>query len=421
MSSNPRQIENFKPLRQAGDCFVSAVMEVQVLYLGLFDCGAENAVPAVIVNVEGVGAAVGISIPDGLENFKGARGHGNVTAVIVFCFGQMHNATANVSVGCSENFTRPHGRLNRKQKYRARDLFFSHPRQRLQIERLNQFVNFILINAPRSSLASRGASNIRHRVNAQEAPFFCRRDKDVFKQIHLARHAGRFDLSQAHITPRGKIYRGYIANDVFTEGLSPNGIGGKPVEPDHFPTLALFASGPLQCVAIKDLAHGVAAVGSAGDANFKFTRPNLSLALGPKGLGFADGLTIYAARYLRLPSELGFYKCSHAANSNRVVATLATDVSRTSHGLPKPAQKEDKGKTMNEHVPNFGGNGAPRRTRTADPLLTKQLLYQLSYWGYAPRPLNARGESCKAEKDFPAPRDAFVGTTVVNRMFATNR
>ena len=28
-------------------------------------------------------------------------------------------------------------------------------------------------------------------------------------------------------------------------------------------------------------------------------------------------------------------------------------------------------------------DGAPRRIRTADPLLTKQLLYQLSYWGNA--------------------------------------
>lgn len=32
----------------------------------------------------------------------------------------------------------------------------------------------------------------------------------------------------------------------------------------------------------------------------------------------------------------------------------------------------------------FDFNGAPRRTRTADPLLTKQLLYHLSYWGNAP-------------------------------------
>ena len=30
-------------------------------------------------------------------------------------------------------------------------------------------------------------------------------------------------------------------------------------------------------------------------------------------------------------------------------------------------------------------DGAPRRIRTADPLFTKQVLYQLSYWGIASR------------------------------------
>jgi hypothetical protein len=40
-------------------------------------------------------------------------------------------------------------------------------------------------------------------------------------------------------------------------------------------------------------------------------------------------------------------------------------------------------------------SGAPRRTRTADLLFTKQLLYQLSYWGRAVDRLNAMRTPCK--------------------------
>jgi hypothetical protein len=42
-------------------------------------------------------------------------------------------------------------------------------------------------------------------------------------------------------------------------------------------------------------------------------------------------------------------------------------------------------------------SGAPRRTRTADLLFTKQLLYQLSYWGRAVDRLNAMRTPCKTE------------------------
>ncbi len=44
------------------------------------------------------------------------------------------------------------------------------------------------------------------------------------------------------------------------------------------------------------------------------------------------------------------------------------------------------------------GGGAPRRTRTADLLFTKQLLYQLSYWGYATE-LLARASAHHKMKD----------------------
>ena len=46
-------------------------------------------------------------------------------------------------------------------------------------------------------------------------------------------------------------------------------------------------------------------------------------------------------------------------------------------------------------------SGAPRRTRTADPLLTKQLLYQLSYWGYADMLLNGRAVARKVKSAVP--------------------
>ena len=41
--------------------------------------------------------------------------------------------------------------------------------------------------------------------------------------------------------------------------------------------------------------------------------------------------------------------------------------------------------------------GAPRRIRTADPFITNEVLYQLSYWGYATVRLNDRGAVRKAE------------------------
>ena len=34
---------------------------------------------------------------------------------------------------------------------------------------------------------------------------------------------------------------------------------------------------------------------------------------------------------------------------------------------------------------------APRRIRTADPFITNEVLYQLSYWGYAAVRVNGRG------------------------------
>lgn len=43
-------------------------------------------------------------------------------------------------------------------------------------------------------------------------------------------------------------------------------------------------------------------------------------------------------------------------------------------------------------------HGAPRRTRTADHLFTKQVLYQLSYWGLTER-LNGQRQACKAESE----------------------
>jgi hypothetical protein len=52
---------------------------------------------------------------------------------------------------------------------------------------------------------------------------------------------------------------------------------------------------------------------------------------------------------------------------------------------------------------------APRRTRTADPLLTKQLLYQLSYWGYAMVHLNRKDLSRKPtwKRTIPLPFSAY--------------
>ncbi len=52
---------------------------------------------------------------------------------------------------------------------------------------------------------------------------------------------------------------------------------------------------------------------------------------------------------------------------------------------------------------------APRRIRTADPFITNEVLYQLSYWGYASRRLNGRGASRKDEK---SSRCCFCGLPV---------
>ena len=41
---------------------------------------------------------------------------------------------------------------------------------------------------------------------------------------------------------------------------------------------------------------------------------------------------------------------------------------------------------------------APIRIRTEDPFITNEVLYQLSYWGYARRRLNDEADSCKVEK-----------------------
>lgn len=55
------------------------------------------------------------------------------------------------------------------------------------------------------------------------------------------------------------------------------------------------------------------------------------------------------------------------------------------------------------------GTRAPRRIRTADPFITNEVLYQLSYWGYASRRLNGRGASRKDEK---SSRCCFCGLPV---------
>ena len=56
------------------------------------------------------------------------------------------------------------------------------------------------------------------------------------------------------------------------------------------------------------------------------------------------------------------------------------------HGVPLPAHKREPG--LRKSLPNLflpndavDWNGAPGRARTADPLITNQVLYQLSYKG----------------------------------------
>jgi hypothetical protein len=50
--------------------------------------------------------------------------------------------------------------------------------------------------------------------------------------------------------------------------------------------------------------------------------------------------------------------------------------------------------------------GAPRRIRTADPFITNEVLYQLSYWGYAMRRLD---DTCVARKANVNQEGTFVG------------
>ncbi len=54
-------------------------------------------------------------------------------------------------------------------------------------------------------------------------------------------------------------------------------------------------------------------------------------------------------------------------------------------------------------------DGAPRRTRTADLLFTKQLLYQLSYWGTLEQHLNGQQVSCKIETEPDCPKPTLSG------------
>lgn len=362
MSSHTRQIENIQTLCQACDCFVSGVVEMQVFYIDPFCGDTKHDISPIGVDLEGALIGFGFVASDGFKNFQRPSGQRNIASVIVLCLWQVDHVAADVQVGNSANLARPHGRFDGKQEHRTSDLFFTNPRIDAQIKRHCQFVNFILVNTPGAPLGSLGAFNLGHRVDAQKAPFLRGRRKDVFEQVHFPRDAGGLHSARAHVTPCDQIGGGHLANDVFAQRLAVDQVVGKPLEPDHFPPFALLTLGPFEAITVKDLLHCVATGGAAGNANLKFTGPHLRFPFDLERLGLADGLSVYTPRNLRLPTVGRFENRRHAQNSNRIVATLAKDGSRTSHALPKQDQNKIKGKTMNERVTSLVSGGAPTRT-----------------------------------------------------------
>ena len=71
----------------------------------------------------------------------------------------------------------------------------------------------------------------------------------------------------------------------------------------------------------------------------------------------ADGLSLNARAYLRYEQNnfVGYYPSKHKLEFR--------DVGSGKYQYP------------------FANAGSPSRTRTSDPLINSQLLYQLSYWG----------------------------------------
>lgn len=374
MSSNPRKVENVsEPLCQAGDSFVARVVEMQVLNLGPLHSGTENTVTAICVDTERMLAGFGSVAPDCLKNFQRPCGQGNIAGVVILGFGQVDDVAADVPVGNVSNFTGTHGRFNGEQKHRTGDLPFTDPRACGEVQRLSQLVNFILINPALAALAGWRTFDRRQRIYFDQLPFFMGNNENVFKQVHFTSYTRglKFFASpvanaiKAGMPPLCHIGFSQVRYDVFTKWFALQKVMGKFIQANNFPALTFLIVRKLCDIAVKDLPHGVAAVGSAGNTNFKFTRPNLSLTLGFEGLGFADGLAVYAPRNLSLPTVGRFKNRRHAQNSNCVVTDLAMNGSRTSHDLPKLAQNKDKGKTMTEHGTIKDDCGAQKRTRVS--------------------------------------------------------